>query len=179
MIAKGQLLNQHIQAYGFLSNLPDSPFRTQALSQQQGGILELGRAHQGPVTRESSSILLEAHMVVRQQVGNNQENQPPRSQFVSQENSEEVNPDHQTASLQRILREDLSALDEIIICNICQSQILLGDATMSTPCSHTFHFQCLRPWMMNHSTCPNCRHDLSAPRPDSPDSAIHENEDPG
>ncbi|EFA86077.1 hypothetical protein PPL_01314 [Heterostelium album PN500] len=29
-----------------------------------------------------------------------------------------------------------------------------------TPCYHTFHFDCLRTWLLNNSTCPICRKEL-------------------
>jgi hypothetical protein len=151
MIAKGQLLSQQIQAYGFISNLPDSPFRTQALAQTEGGILELGRAHGAPpVAIEHSHVLMQTNVLVH----------PPTiiqdQQFVSQE--------------QPIEFVDNDDVDETSDCGVCQRPIMQRDAQMTTPCSHTFHFQCLRPWMMHHSTCPICRSDMNAPLPLSSDS---------
>ncbi len=155
MIAKGQLLSQHIQAYGFISNLPDSPFRTRALAQTQGGILALGRTHEAaPFTSESSSVLLQTNVTVHPPA-------PPAphvrdDQFVSQEPPPEY-------------AENEDAFEQII-CGVCQRQIMDRDAQMTTPCAHSFHFQCLRPWMVNHATCPLCRANMNMPVPLSSDS---------
>jgi hypothetical protein len=155
MIAKGQLLSQHIQAYGFISNLPDSPFRTRALAQTQGGILSLGRAHElAPVTSESSSVVLQTNVTVHPPA-------PPAppvrdDQFVSQEPPPAY-----------VENEDAF---EPIYCGVCQRQIMERDAQMTTPCAHCFHFQCLRPWMVHHATCPLCRANMNMPVPLSSDS---------
>jgi hypothetical protein len=109
MIAKGQLLSQQIQAYSFISNLPDSPFRTRALAQTQSGILSLGRAHEvAPVTSESSSVVLQTNVTVHPPA-------PPAppvrdDQFVSQES-------------QPAYVENEDAF-EPIYCGVCQRQIM-------------------------------------------------------
>jgi hypothetical protein len=160
MTAKGQLLSQHIQAFSFLSNLPESPFRTQAISQQRSEILELGRAHREPITRESSSIFLQAHMTF--EPGHVQQNIPqniPQPLSIPQNIQQEV------------------VVEPESTCYICQALIRESDPVMTTPCSHTFHFQCLRPWMVDHSTCPNCRSDFNVQRPPTPDSSSESDED--
>jgi hypothetical protein len=168
MIAQGQLLGQHIQAYSFLSNLPESPFRSQALLQTQGGILSMSRAHGlAPVTGGSSSVLLQTNVVVHPPT-----NAPPGpaplvpgelDQFVSQdlEGNEEQPIDLVDGDLHVNVRID---------CGICQRRINERDAQMTTPCGHIFHFQCLRPWMAGHATCPICRQDMNGPPPLNSDS---------
>lgn len=159
MIAQGQLLGQHIQAYSFLSNLPDSPFRSQALFQTQGGILSMGRAHGlAPVTGGSSSVLLQTNVVVHPPA-NAPPGPAPLDQFVSQElEGNEEQP------------IDLVDGDPHVNCGICRRTINERDAQMTTPCGHIFHFQCLRPWMAGHATCPICRQNLNGPPPLSSDS---------
>lgn len=166
MIAQGQLLGQHIQAYSFLSNLPDSPFRSQALFQTQGGILSLGRAHgAAPVRGGSSPVLLQTNVVVHPPANAPHVHPPanaplaPGDQFVSQEHEEHLD-----------LGDGDGDPQALIDCGICQRLISERDAKMTTPCGHCFHFQCLRPWMASHSTCPMCREDMNGPLPPSSDS---------
>ena len=48
-------------------------------------------------------------------------------------------------------------------CTVCHNMIRADSAMMTTPCSHTFHFACLRPWMQLHNTCPTCRQSMDGP----------------
>jgi len=47
-----------------------------------------------------------------------------------------------------------------IECAICMTQVLDGDATMTTPCGHSFHRECLIRWMSEDLVCPMCRSQL-------------------
>ena len=51
-------------------------------------------------------------------------------------------------------------------CSICMTLIEEGDETMSTPCHHGFHKECLSRWMQEQMICPICRARL----PDSDES---------
>lgn len=46
-------------------------------------------------------------------------------------------------------------------CAICQEDIYEGDTVIVLPCNttrpHSFHEDCIRPWIARHSTCPICR----------------------
>lgn len=44
-------------------------------------------------------------------------------------------------------------------CTIC-TELLTGRIQICS-CTHKFHKDCLNEWKQNHSTCPNCRHDIS------------------
>ena len=48
-------------------------------------------------------------------------------------------------------------------CSICQESILENTPSMITPCLHTFHFGCMRTWMVSNNTCPYCRGPLANP----------------
>lgn len=43
-------------------------------------------------------------------------------------------------------------------CPICLR--CLDNDIQTTECNHQFHKLCLNTWLINHSTCPNCRSDL-------------------
>ncbi|KAJ2820563.1 E3 ubiquitin-protein ligase hrd1 [Coemansia sp. 'formosensis'] len=40
------------------------------------------------------------------------------------------------------------------------SQNLSGDTPKRLPCSHVFHFNCLRSWLERQQSCPTCRHSV-------------------
>jgi hypothetical protein len=42
-------------------------------------------------------------------------------------------------------------------CLVCQCDYDDGDALRQLPCSHTFHQECVDPWLMDHDVCPSCR----------------------
>lgn len=46
-------------------------------------------------------------------------------------------------------------------CPICTEDILLRDLAKLDPCNHEFHQECINQWLEDHSTCPNCRADVS------------------
>jgi len=52
-------------------------------------------------------------------------------------------------------------------CNVCFEKVSPFDsAAISTPCGHTFHTTCLKPWMqLGNKGCPTCRSDISGMRP--------------
>jgi len=45
-------------------------------------------------------------------------------------------------------------------CTICMDEYKMGDMVCWSRklfCNHAFHTECLLPWLMRHSNCPNCR----------------------
>ena len=42
-------------------------------------------------------------------------------------------------------------------CAICVSEYLVNDEIVTLPCSHEFHWQCVKPWLLQHRSCPICR----------------------
>ena len=46
----------------------------------------------------------------------------------------------------------------LISCSICCEDINFVDHQISsTACGHLFHYACLKKWLENSSTCPECR----------------------
>lgn len=39
-------------------------------------------------------------------------------------------------------------------CVVCQEEVKTGRVL---PCSHTFHLECIQPWLLQKNTCPKCR----------------------
>lgn len=42
-------------------------------------------------------------------------------------------------------------------CPVCQDDIVDGDEYIQMPCKHSYHKDCLLPWLKEHNTCPSCR----------------------
>mmetsp|Transcript_5560 Transcript_5560/g.4236 ORF Transcript_5560/g.4236 Transcript_5560/m.4236 type:complete len:127 (-) Transcript_5560:33-413(-) len=45
-------------------------------------------------------------------------------------------------------------------CTICYEPLSLGTKALFLPCGHTFHPDCILPWLKDHNTCPICRFEL-------------------
>lgn len=57
-----------------------------------------------------------------------------------------------------IFRKGESADD--IDCGICTSNMEEDDMVIRLPCLHTYHADCLVPWLQMKSVCPTCKHNL-------------------
>jgi hypothetical protein len=42
-------------------------------------------------------------------------------------------------------------------CAVCMAVYDEDDLVIQTPCKHVFHGPCLRPWVTEKRSCPNCR----------------------
>ncbi|CAN0542765.1 unnamed protein product, partial [Ectocarpus sp. 12 AP-2014] len=45
-------------------------------------------------------------------------------------------------------------------CAVCKDEFAAGDKARELPCQHSFHEQCILPWVAERNTCPTCRHEL-------------------
>ncbi|KAF6716145.1 E3 ubiquitin-protein ligase ZNRF3 [Oryzias melastigma] len=65
-------------------------------------------------------------------------------------------------------------------CAICLEKYIDGEELRVIPCAHRFHKKCVDPWLLQHHTCPHCRHNIieqkkGNPRPAcmDPANAVH------
>ncbi|XP_067317865.1 E3 ubiquitin-protein ligase ZNRF3-like isoform X3 [Anolis sagrei] len=49
-------------------------------------------------------------------------------------------------------------------CAICLEKYLDGEELRVIPCAHRFHRKCVDPWLLQHHTCPHCRHNIIEPK---------------
>ncbi|CAB1322349.1 unnamed protein product, partial [Coregonus sp. 'balchen'] len=45
-------------------------------------------------------------------------------------------------------------------CAICLEKYIDGEELRVIPCAHRFHMKCVDPWLLQHHTCPHCRHNI-------------------
>ncbi|GFZ00106.1 hypothetical protein Acr_13g0015050 [Actinidia rufa] len=49
-------------------------------------------------------------------------------------------------------------------CAICLEDFKDGELCQVLPlCNHAFHSSCIRPWLINNQSCPNCRTPINGP----------------
>ncbi|XP_055003154.1 E3 ubiquitin-protein ligase ZNRF3 [Sorex araneus] len=49
-------------------------------------------------------------------------------------------------------------------CAICLEKYIDGEELRVIPCTHRFHRKCVDPWLLQHHTCPHCRHNIIEPK---------------
>lgn len=59
--------------------------------------------------------------------------------------------------IHKIKSNDNLLLDE---CSICLEKYVKNDKIMSLECSHSFHDSCIKLWLKNNNTCPQCRENI-------------------
>lgn len=45
-------------------------------------------------------------------------------------------------------------------CAVCKDLFSIGQEALGLPCQHTYHPECINPWLKDHNTCPVCRYEL-------------------
>ncbi|MCL7030520.1 hypothetical protein MKW94_018649, partial [Papaver nudicaule] len=62
------------------------------------------------------------------------------------------------------LGDDFQNLDDAIEaslqCFVCQKELVIDDKMQELPCKHFFQPLCLNPWLDEHNSCPDYRHEL-------------------
>ncbi|GAB9465739.1 hypothetical protein Gpo141_00003137 [Globisporangium polare] len=63
----------------------------------------------------------------------------------------------------KITQSDVDASAE---CPVCKDLFVVDDESHKLPCAHSFHIDCILPWLKQHNSCPVCRHELPTDDPD-------------
>ena len=56
-----------------------------------------------------------------------------------------------------ILSEDSLEILDKMNCAICTDKFVENDKILITTCKHSFHEDCIKPWLDMSNKCPNCR----------------------
>ncbi|XP_048338240.1 E3 ubiquitin-protein ligase ZNRF3 [Sphaerodactylus townsendi] len=59
-------------------------------------------------------------------------------------------------------------------CAICLEKYVDGEELRVIPCAHRFHRKCVDPWLLQHHTCPHCRHNIIEQKKGSPGQMCEE-----
>jgi DNA-directed RNA polymerase subunit RPC12/RpoP len=51
-------------------------------------------------------------------------------------------------------------------CSVCKDDFDLDQQIVNLPCKHSFHEDCLTPWLTERNSCPTCRFELPTDDPD-------------
>ncbi|WCJ43680.1 RING/U-box superfamily protein [Euphorbia peplus] len=54
----------------------------------------------------------------------------------------------------------IAVVDNNSSCSICLEEFEIGSEAKEMPCKHTFHGNCIHPWLELHSSCPVCRFEM-------------------
>jgi E3 ubiquitin-protein ligase RNF115/126 len=51
-------------------------------------------------------------------------------------------------------------------CSVCKDDFEINQELINLPCKHSFHDECLSPWLIERNSCPTCRFELPTDDPD-------------
>ena len=51
-------------------------------------------------------------------------------------------------------------------CSVCKDDFEINQELINLPCKHSFHEECVTPWLQERNSCPTCRFELPTDDPD-------------
>ncbi|KAF8023559.1 hypothetical protein BT93_F0922 [Corymbia citriodora subsp. variegata] len=61
---------------------------------------------------------------------------------------------------------EIRSKDETLVCAICKDMASVGEMAKKLPCGHSYHGDCIVPWLGARNTCPVCRFELPTDDPE-------------
>ncbi|KAF5206176.1 E3 ubiquitin-protein ligase aip2 [Thalictrum thalictroides] len=59
-----------------------------------------------------------------------------------------------------VTEEVLMRLGSARECSVCKEDLTINDKLQELPCKHLYHPHCLKQWLDQHNSCPECRYEL-------------------
>lgn len=56
-------------------------------------------------------------------------------------------------------------LELVLMCAICKDPLSVGELAKQLPCLHSYHADCILPWLSSRNSCPLCRYELPTDDP--------------
>lgn len=53
----------------------------------------------------------------------------------------------------------------LLMCAICKDPLSVGELAKQLPCRHSYHADCILPWLISRNSCPLCRYELPTDDP--------------
>ncbi|CAI2177038.1 14529_t:CDS:2 [Funneliformis geosporum] len=85
------------------------------------------------------------------------------SQLMEQQAGRQAPPPATDEMIENLPKTKISKkqiVEEQLGCPVCKDEFKIGEEAVDLPCTHTFHYDCIKPWLKMNGTCPVCRYSL-------------------
>ncbi|CAG8434525.1 5338_t:CDS:2 [Diversispora eburnea] len=84
------------------------------------------------------------------------------SQLMEQQAGRQAPPPASDEIIENLPKLKISKkqVDEQLGCPVCKDEFQIDEEAIHLPCTHTFHGDCIKPWLKVNGTCPVCRYSL-------------------